>query len=68
MNDTENTINAIVIVFAILLITSAVFFGKLQCSAKAEKMGFECDGGFVQGCMIKVNGKWMSMDSYRVIE
>lgn len=68
MNNTENIINAIVTAFVILLIASAVYFGKLQCSAKAEKMGFECDWGVVQGCMIKVNGKWMSMESYRVIE
>lgn len=68
MNNTENIINAIVTAFVILLIASAVYFKKTQCSAKAQKMGFECDWGFVQGCMIKVNEKWMPMNSYRVIE
>lgn len=68
MDIVEKTVLATSAVIIILLMASGVFLPKVQCKAKAEKMGFECDWGFVQGCMIKVNGKWMSMESYRVIE
>ena len=68
MDIVEKLIIATTAVIIILLIAAGVFFTEAQCKAKAEKMGFECDWGFIQGCMIKVNGKWMSMESYRVIE
>lgn len=68
MDIVEKTVIAISAVTFILLMASGAFLTKAKCKAKAEKMGFECDWGFVQGCMINVNGKWMSMEYYRVIE
>lgn len=68
MDHTEKIAIAIVIAFIILLTAPVVYFEKTKCKVKAEKMGFECDWGFVQDCMIKVKGNWIPMKSYKVIE
>lgn len=39
----------------------------LDCRVKANVMGLERSYGPIQGCMIKVNGKYIPLESYRVV-
>lgn len=65
-------------VFAYIVIIAVVIFGiaftgtgdtnYLECKSKAKKMGFESDWGPIQGCMIKVHGKWIDINKYRIAE
>ena len=51
-----------------LLFFICIKLDESSCRSKAQKMGFECDWGIEYGCMINVNGKWMPIKAYRVIE
>jgi hypothetical protein len=41
---------------------------ELSCDSKASTMGFESNYGPVQGCMIKVKGAWIPVESYRTLQ
>jgi hypothetical protein len=49
----------------IFLIT--VGFSEYGCDSKAKMMGFKYDYGPIQGCMIKVESKWIPIESYRTL-
>lgn len=51
-----------------LLIFMCIKLDEASCRGKAQKMGFECDWSYVYGCMINVNGSWLPIKSYRVME
>ena len=38
------------------------------CTAKAEKQGYECEWSLLEGCMVKVEGKWVDYDKWRIME
>lgn len=38
------------------------------CTAKAEIQGYECEWGLLTGCMVKIDGKWVDYDKWRVTE
>lgn len=38
------------------------------CTAKAERQGYECEWGLFTGCMVKIDGKWVDYDKWRVTE
>lgn len=38
-----------------------------SCSSRAERMGFPSSYGPFEGCLIRVEGKWIPYDSYRTI-
>lgn len=46
----------------------ALFMPSYECSSKAEKQGLEHDWGIIQGCMVKIEGKWIDYDKWRVME
>lgn len=39
-----------------------------RCHTKAEMQGYECSWGPIQGCMVKIDGKWVDYDKWRVME
>lgn len=51
-----------------LLFFTCIKLDEASCRSKAQKMGFECDWGYVYGCMINANGKWMPIQYYRSFE
>lgn len=55
------------IVMLVLFSLGACGYSELQCSSKAEKMGFKSDYGPIQGCMIQVEKAWIPIDSYRTL-
>lgn len=44
------------------------WLGAATCSAQATKMGFESSWGPLQDCMIKVNGRFVPLSAYKVIQ
>ena len=40
---------------------------KIQCAAKAEKMGVEHDYGFFSTCQVNIDGSFVPLKNYRVI-
>lgn len=44
---------------------STVFY--FACNSQASKMELEHSFGPLQDCMVKVDGKWMPLASYKVI-
>lgn len=45
----------------------AIFLNWFICSQKANQMGLECKYSPFTGCMINPKGKWVPLESYRVI-
>lgn len=37
------------------------------CEAKAKRMGLRYEYGLLEGCMVKVDNRWIPLDSYRVV-
>lgn len=40
----------------------------IQCKTKAEIQNLEYNYGIIQGCMIKMNDKWIDYNRLRVLE
>ena len=59
-------IGFMVIMAFVVLLTHGC--GSIECETKADKMGLPHDYGMVQGCMVKVKGAWVPIESYRVID
>lgn len=56
-----------VIAFAILAgVTCTIKFA--TCHFKASKQDLECSYIPLQGCMVKIDGKWIDYDRLRLIE
>lgn len=51
------------VIFGGLLVASYV-----KCHAKASKQGLECSYMPLQGCMVKIDGKWIDYDRLRITE
>ena len=62
---TEIIISAAIIIFILI---GTVMFKSYECHTKAEMQGYECSWGIVQGCMVKVDGKWVDYDKWRIME
>ena len=37
------------------------------CTSRSSIMGLQSSWGILQDCMVQVDGKWMPLDSYKVI-
>lgn len=63
-------ITAIIIsaAFIIFILIGAVSFNSYECHTKAKMQGYECSWGIVQGCMVKVDEKWVDYDKWRIFE
>lgn len=46
----------------------SLFSDYFTCHSKAKAQGLECDWGFIQGCMVKVDGKWIDYDRLRIMD
>ena len=57
----------IVIAIAILAGTTCTF-RLASCHIKASKQELECSYNPLQGCMVKIDGKWIDYSSLRLIE
>lgn len=53
-------------VFAIL-VGVAMIATYAGCGSQASKMELEYSWGPLQDCMVRVDGKWMLLDSYKVV-
>ena len=49
-----------------VVLGGSALFAAVQCGAKTP--GMDSDWGPVQGCMVKVNGKWVPYDRWRVVD
>lgn len=38
-----------------------------SCETRAEKMGFQSEYGWQEGCMIRVKDRWIPIESYRTV-
>lgn len=46
----------------------AAILSSAQCSSQASKMELEHSWGMLQECMVRVDGKWMLLESYKVVK
>lgn len=58
------------IMIAIIAIITApvMMMVAASCSSQASKMELEHSWGPLQDCMVRVDGKWMPLDSYKVVK
>lgn len=56
------------LVFIAGLVGAYPFLQYLECHTKAEKQGLECTWGIIQGCMVKIDGKWVDYDRFRIMD
>lgn len=55
------------VLMLIFMSCGAFMMDSYSCDSKARKMGFESSYEPIEGCMIKVNGKWIPKEQYRVL-
>lgn len=59
------------LVFGVVLMTPligiAMWGAYATCGSQSSKMGLEYSWGPLQDCMVKVDGSWMMLDSYKLI-
>lgn len=53
--------------FSTPIIGVAAWVSSAACSSQASKMELEHSWGMLQNCMVRVDGKWMLLDSYKVV-
>ncbi len=56
------------VLLVVLFCVGALWFRYAQCHNRAEMMGFDAEWGITTKCMIKVDGQWLPMSRYRVID
>lgn len=69
----SNNEESLVALFLYALLLAAVIgglclFKYASCHSKASMQGFECSYSPFQGCMVKVDGKWIDYDRLRIME
>ncbi len=45
-----------------------ILWNSAACNAKWTRSGFESDYGIIQGCVIKVKGRWIPEERYRDLD
>ena len=58
----------LVIILMLIIGVSMYYYEKLNCESKAEKMDVEVNFSFFEGCMLRIDGKWINSVNYRYIE
>lgn len=61
-------IDFIVTIVIVGIMASALLWPYFECHTKAEKQGLECSWGIIQGCMMKIDGKWVDYDRIRIVD
>lgn len=56
------------IVILALSIAAGIWLSSASCYAKWEKAGYETSYGPMQGCMVRVGGKWIPVETIRDVE
>lgn len=56
-----------IVIFIFLFLGVYCVAPEFACSSKASQMGFKYDYAPFQGCMIKVENKWIPLESYRTL-
>jgi hypothetical protein len=65
MNDRFEMVAYALALCVIALVT--IWFASAQCSSKATLMQVEHSYGPLQGCMVKVNGRWLPLQAVREV-
>ena len=72
MSWSQNQESPFMLLLYVLLIAAifggACIFKCVSCHLKASKQEMECSYNPLQGCMVKVDGKWIDYDRLRVME
>lgn len=72
MNYSNGTGCLELIITMVLIVILAIFGLGLKyykCTTKAEKQGYECSWGPIQGCMVKQkDGSWIDYDRLRIMD
>lgn len=55
-------------IILIVLIIGGIKLDEYQCQKKAYIQELECHWSFIEGCMVKKDGKWIDYDRYRIID
>lgn len=53
-------------IIGLILVPITYHVEKNICEAKATEMNVEYQFGLWKGCLIKIDGNWISIDNYRV--
>ena len=56
------------VVMLVLAFVAIYLLSTWSCSAKADAMQLPHDYAVLQGCMIKVEGRWIPLESYRTVD
>jgi len=65
--DLAGLLLGVIIIFS-LIIFGAYQFDKMECKAKANAIGYKCEYGILQGCVLeKPNGKTVLLQQLRDI-
>lgn len=58
----------IVLALALSIGTSAMWVVKTKCRNQANNMGFPYSWSVTSACMIQVEGRWVSIENYRIVQ
>lgn len=58
----------LVAITILVIMGVAMFTPYFTCHSKAKAQGLECQWGIMQGCMVKVDGKWIDYDRLRIMD
>jgi len=67
----EKEILLVTIIPTIVLIVAIIIgikYSEYECQQKAKFQELEYYWGFVEGCMVKKDGKWIDYERYRILE
>ena len=69
-DSTEGCLTFLICVFLIAaLVCGSLVISNYMCHAKAEKQGYVCSWGPMQGCMVRQkDGTWIDYDRLRIME
>jgi hypothetical protein len=59
---------AVILGIGAIISAPALMLAYAACASQASKMELDHSWGPLQDCMVKVDGKWMPLDSYKVVK
>ena len=60
---------AIISMLVLALLTVVTYVpASISCDSRATKMGMPFSYGLLEGCMVRVEGRWVPIEAYRVID
>ena len=58
----------VMIGFVCVIFVPIGWAGYAQCASQASKMDVPYSWGILQDCMVQLDGKWIPLDSYKVVK